>query len=304
MRILSHPPINRRSRPDFKRDVKTEIDLLLHARWVIPIEPTGVVHEHYAIAVTGGRIHALVPSDTADARYRARETVRLDRHVVIPGLVNAHTHAAMNLFRGIADDLRLATDPIVEFAIGFINALASAVTFVSILFVVGGAISFSVGDTVLVIPGYIAIAAVIYAATVSSATYFIGYPLVGKVAAKNESEAQFRYELTRVREDSAVQLANVLKAADSVANSAPGSKVRFFGGGGAARCTASVLAVCLLESALRTPWRGCGQGGSGGEPCCRHAATVAVCGARRSVSHACRCACCCVCSASSTRRRT
>ena len=51
------------------------------------------------------------------------------------------------------------------------------------------------------IPGYIAIAAVLYASVVSGLTYFIGNPLVARVAAKNESEAQFRYELTRVREN-------------------------------------------------------------------------------------------------------
>jgi vitamin B12/bleomycin/antimicrobial peptide transport system ATP-binding/permease protein len=101
----------------------------------------------------------------------------------------------------IADDLRLATDPIVEFAIGFINALASAVTFVSILFVVGGSISLPLGESSVQIPGYIAIAAVIYAVVVSALTYFIGNPLVEKVASKNEGEAQFRYELTRVREN-------------------------------------------------------------------------------------------------------
>jgi putative ATP-binding cassette transporter len=115
----------------------------------------------------------------------------------------------------IADDLRLATDPIVEFAIGFINALASAVTFVSILFVVGGSISFSVGGSVLHMPGYIAVAAVVYATVVSSLTYFIGYPLVGKVAAKNEGEAQFRYELTRLREN-AESIALIKGAADEM----------------------------------------------------------------------------------------
>lgn len=101
----------------------------------------------------------------------------------------------------VADDMRLASEPIVEFAIGFINALFSAITFVGILFWVGGSISLTVAGHSIWIPGYIAIAAVIYATIVSALTYFIGHPLVGKVAAKNEGEAQFRYELTRVREN-------------------------------------------------------------------------------------------------------
>ena len=101
----------------------------------------------------------------------------------------------------IADDLRLASEPVVEFAIGFINAVLAAVTFVGILFWVGGSLTMTIGGTTLWIPGYIAIAAVLYASVVSGLTYLIGNPLVARVAAKNEGEAQFRYELTRVREN-------------------------------------------------------------------------------------------------------
>lgn len=101
----------------------------------------------------------------------------------------------------IADDLRLASEPVVEFAVGFINALLAAVAFVSILFWVGGSLTIEIGGTRVWIPGYIAIAAVLYATATSVLTYLIGSPLVDRVAAKNESEAQFRYELTRVREN-------------------------------------------------------------------------------------------------------
>ena len=101
----------------------------------------------------------------------------------------------------IADDLRLASEPVVEFAIGFINALLAAVTFVGILFWVGGSLTIDIGGTSVWIPGYIAIAAVLYATATSVLTYLIGSPLVDRVAAKNEGEAQFRYELTRVREN-------------------------------------------------------------------------------------------------------
>ncbi len=101
----------------------------------------------------------------------------------------------------IADDLRLASEPVVEFAVGFINALLAAVTFVGILFWVGGSLTIDIGGTSVWIPGYIAIAAVLYATATSVLTYLIGSPLVDRVAAKNEAEAQFRYELTRVREN-------------------------------------------------------------------------------------------------------
>jgi putative ATP-binding cassette transporter len=102
----------------------------------------------------------------------------------------------------IADDLRLASEPVIEFAIGFINATLVALAFVGILFWVGGSLTINVGGTSIWIPGYIAIAALFYASAVTAFTYFIGKPLIDRVAAKNESEAQFRYELTRVRENS------------------------------------------------------------------------------------------------------
>ena len=102
----------------------------------------------------------------------------------------------------IADDLRMASEPVVEFVIGFVNALLVAVTFVGILFWVGGSITVELGGTSIWIPGYIAIAAILYAVGTSALTYLIGSPLVERVASKNEGEAQFRYELTRVRENS------------------------------------------------------------------------------------------------------
>lgn len=83
-----------------------DVDLALHAAWVVPIEPAGVLADHTVI-VDAGRIVAVLPRDAAAAAFHAREDVVLDRHALLPGLVNAHTHAAMTLMRGIADDLPL-----------------------------------------------------------------------------------------------------------------------------------------------------------------------------------------------------
>lgn len=83
-----------------------QIDLIIHARWVVPVEPAGVL-EHHCVAVHQGCIVALLPSADAEARYQAAETLRLSEHALIPGLINAHTHAAMSLLRGLADDLPL-----------------------------------------------------------------------------------------------------------------------------------------------------------------------------------------------------
>jgi 5-methylthioadenosine/S-adenosylhomocysteine deaminase len=82
-------------------------DLMVSARWVIPIEPAGAVFERHAVIVRGGRIVAILPAAEAGRRFAAREQVTLDRHVLLPGLINLHTHAAMTLFRGLSDDLPL-----------------------------------------------------------------------------------------------------------------------------------------------------------------------------------------------------
>src|SRR5258708_4521274 len=83
------------------------VDLLISARWVIPVEPAGAVLDDHSVAVSEGRIVAVLPSAAAGERFEAREHLRLDRHALIPGLVNLHTHAAMTLLRGLADDLPL-----------------------------------------------------------------------------------------------------------------------------------------------------------------------------------------------------
>lgn len=82
-------------------------DLLIEARWIIPIEPAATLLEHHAVVVQGGRILDLLPNNEANLRYQPRKKVSLPDHVLIPGLINLHTHAAMNLMRGYADDLPL-----------------------------------------------------------------------------------------------------------------------------------------------------------------------------------------------------
>jgi len=83
------------------------IDLLVLPRWLVPVEPAGVVLEEHALAVDGGRIVDVLPAAFARQSFQAREVLELPDHAVLPGLVNIHTHAAMNLLRGLADDLPL-----------------------------------------------------------------------------------------------------------------------------------------------------------------------------------------------------
>lgn len=84
----------------------TPIDLLISARWIAPVIPEILLIDH-SIAVLGGKIHAILPTVIAKQQFQATEEVDLAEHILIPGLVNLHTHAAMSLMRGMADDLPL-----------------------------------------------------------------------------------------------------------------------------------------------------------------------------------------------------
>lgn len=84
----------------------TPIDLLIEAQWIAAVDPD-VVLENHAVAVDRGRIAAVLPAAEARARFAPMQRVVLGNHLLIPGLVNLHTHAAMSLMRGLADDLPL-----------------------------------------------------------------------------------------------------------------------------------------------------------------------------------------------------
>ena len=83
------------------------VDTLIEARWIVPVEPDEVVLGDHAIAIDQGHIVAIETSTKAKEQYAPQHIVTLDQHVLAPGLINAHTHAAMTLFRGLADDLPL-----------------------------------------------------------------------------------------------------------------------------------------------------------------------------------------------------
>lgn len=87
--------------------MSSNVDQLITARWVIPIEPADTVLDNHSIAIKSDRIVDILPREAARARYPDAREKYLPEHAVIPGLVNLHTHAAMSLFRGMADDLPL-----------------------------------------------------------------------------------------------------------------------------------------------------------------------------------------------------
>jgi vitamin B12/bleomycin/antimicrobial peptide transport system ATP-binding/permease protein len=100
----------------------------------------------------------------------------------------------------IADDVRVSLDPLVDFAIGFFSAGLALVAFIGILWTVGGSQTVTIGSTSVTIPAFMVLAAILYGVIVTSATVWVGRPLVDAIAHRNESEARLRFDLTRVRE--------------------------------------------------------------------------------------------------------
>ncbi|WP_407363145.1 TRZ/ATZ family hydrolase [Pseudomonas luteola] len=84
------------------------LDLILFPTWIVPVEPAGVVLTDYAIGIKDGQVAVLAPRSDL-RRYQAAESVELPGMLLSPGLINMHGHAAMTLFRGLADDLPLMT---------------------------------------------------------------------------------------------------------------------------------------------------------------------------------------------------
>lgn len=85
----------------------SKIDTIIHATWIVPVEPENTVHHHYSIAVHEGRIHDLAPKRDILNKYTTDVEINLVDQVLIPGLINTHTHSPMSLMRGLADDLPL-----------------------------------------------------------------------------------------------------------------------------------------------------------------------------------------------------
>ena len=84
-----------------------QADLLIIAPWVVPVVPAATVLQDHAVVISDKHILAVLPAADACADHPGAEVVRLDNHVLIPGLVNAHGHSPMALFRGAADDIPL-----------------------------------------------------------------------------------------------------------------------------------------------------------------------------------------------------
>lgn len=156
-----------------------------------------------AASVTFGVIAVLLRM-TTQRRWRAW----LNDRVLSDWLANGRYYQ-LNLVSGehqnpeyrIAEDLRVSTDAPVDFAVGVLSAFLSAVTFMVVLWNIGGTMRFAIGDTTIAVPGFLVVAAIIYACIASLSMLIIGRRFVRVSEDKNQAEAEYRYALTRVREN-------------------------------------------------------------------------------------------------------
>lgn len=102
----------------------------------------------------------------------------------------------------ISDDVRMATEPLTDFAIGLFTAILAAATFAGILWSVGGSLTLPVGDGQITIPAFMLLGAIVYGVFMSGLIPIVGRKLAGAAARKNEAEAKFRFEMIRLRENS------------------------------------------------------------------------------------------------------
>jgi len=83
------------------------VDTILHSRWILPVTQSDPLLHKHCIIIDDGRITDILPSAEISDRYTATVEKTYNQHLLMPGLINAHTHSPMSLFRGIADDLHL-----------------------------------------------------------------------------------------------------------------------------------------------------------------------------------------------------
>src|SRR5262245_59412187 len=141
---------------------------------------------------------------TLQRRWRAW----LNAHVLDLWLRNGRYYQ-LNLVPGdhtnpeyrVAEDLRLSVEAPVDFAIGVFSAVTSAIVYIGVLWFIGGELTIPIGSTLLRIPGFLVVAAVVYAALASGAMVMIARGFIKVSETKNQSEADYRYVLTRLREN-------------------------------------------------------------------------------------------------------
>ena len=90
-----------------KKNTIKKVDSILHPTWIASVDDKNSVHHNYSIALHEGRIHDVLPKQNLINKYASDVEINLENQLIIPGLINSHTHSPMSLMRGLADDLPL-----------------------------------------------------------------------------------------------------------------------------------------------------------------------------------------------------
>jgi putative ATP-binding cassette transporter len=159
------------------------------------------------VPLAAGSILVAVCVVYARMRTQRRWRAWLTEHAITRWLAKGRYYQ-LNLIEGdhknpearIAEDIRIATEQPVDFAVGILSAVLTSVTFMGVLWSVGGNLTIGIGGTQLFIPGYLVIAVVIYCVVISGFMMLIARSFVPTAERKNQTEAEFRAALTRVRE--------------------------------------------------------------------------------------------------------
>ena len=157
-----------------------------------------------AVAIVSLGVVAVYGRMTTQRKWREW----LTEHLIVRLLAHGHYYQ-LNLVRGdhqnpearISQDARMATDPPVDFAVGILSSTLTAATFIGVLWFVGGNLTIDVAGVSVIIPRYLVLAAIIYSIFASLAMVIIARRFVAVAEAVNQTEAEFRYALTRLRDN-------------------------------------------------------------------------------------------------------
>jgi putative ATP-binding cassette transporter len=154
-----------------------------------------------------GSIAVAVAVVYARMRMQRRWRAWLTEHT-LTRWINKGRYYQLNLIEGdhknpearVQEDIRIATEQPVDFAVGILSAVLTSATFMGVLWSVGGSLTFGAEGSQITIPGYLVIAVVVYCAVISGLMTIIARSFVPTAENKNQVEAEFRSALTRVRE--------------------------------------------------------------------------------------------------------
>jgi putative ATP-binding cassette transporter len=159
------------------------------------------------VPLAAGSIFVAVSIVYARMRMQRRWRAWLTEHTITRWLAKGRYYQ-LNIIEGdhknpearIGDDIRIASEQPVDFAVGILSAVLTSATFMGVLWQVGGSLTIGWGGSNIFIPGYLVIAVVLYAVIISGLMMIIARSFVPTAETKNQTEAEFRAALTRVRE--------------------------------------------------------------------------------------------------------